>query len=275
MENTTAGRGTGLRIGAVSYLNTKPLVYRLPALASGVQIVFDVPSRLADDLHAGRLDIGLIPSIEYLRRPGYRIVSNACIGCRGPVLSVKLLGRKPLRSIGSMALDEGSRTSHLLARILLWERYRLQPRLEVLPIDRGPEDSAADAVLLIGDRAIRPPPASFVECWDLGDQWCRWAELPIEFAAWVARPGIDVSRMDGVLSRARDWGVAHVEEIARAEAAGVGLTYEQTLGYLRDNLHFYLNGRERRGLELFSQLATKIESLSTQGIRHGDDCRVA
>ena len=261
MEKTTVIGGTRLRIGAVSYLNTKPLVYRLPALAPDVQTVFDVPSRLADDLHAGRLDIGLIPSIECLRHPGYRIVSNACIGCRGPVLSVKLLGRKPLRSIGSMALDEGSRTSHLLARILLWERYRLQPRLEVLPIDCGPEDSVADAVLLIGDRAIRPPPAGFVECWDLGEQWCRWAELPFVFAAWVARPGVDVVEMDGILSRARDWGVAHVEEIARAEAAAVGLSYEQTLGYLRDNLHFYFDGRERRGLELFFQLARKIESL--------------
>jgi len=67
--------------------------------------------------------------------------------------------------------------------------------------------------------------------------------------------------MDGILSRARDWGANHLEEIARAEAAGVGLTYEQTLGYLRDNLHFYLNGRERRGLELFFQLAKKFEPL--------------
>jgi len=265
MEMATASRGTRLRIGAVSYLNTKPLVYRLPALASDAQLVFDVPSRLADDLHAGQLDIALIPSIEYLRHPGYAIVSNACIGCRGPVLSVKLFGRKPLRKIRSLALDEGSRTSHLLARILLWERYRLQPRLELLPIDRGPEDTAADAVLLIGDRAIRSPSQGFVEFWDLGDQWCRWSKLPFVFAMWVARPGIDVAGMDDILGRARDWGVAHVEEIARAEAAAVGLSYEQTLAYLRDNLHFYFNGREQRGLELFSQLAQKIESLPAEG----------
>lgn len=264
MDGTTAISGTCLRIGAVSYLNTKPLVYALPALAPDIQIVFDVPSRLADDLRAGRLDVALIPSIEYLRQAGCTIVSNACIGCRGPVLSVKLFGRKPLCDIGSLALDEGSRTSHLLARILLWERYRLQPRLEVLPIDCRPEACAADAVLLIGDRAIRPPPDGFVECWDLGDQWCRWAGLPFVFAMWVARPGIDISEIGGTLSRARDWGVAHVEEIARAEAAAVGLTYEQTLGYLRDNLYFYLTGQERRGLELFFQLATKIESLTAE-----------
>lgn len=264
MHEMTAISGTRLRVGAVSYLNTKPLVYALPALAPDLQIVFDVPSRLAEELHAGRLDVALIPSIEYLRQAGCTIVSNACIGCRGPVLSVKLFGRKPLCEIGSLALDEGSRTSHLLARILLWDRYRVQPRLEVLPIDCGAEASAADAVLLIGDRAIRPPPAGFVECWDLGDQWCRWAGLPFVFAMWVARPGIDVCGMDGILSRARDWGVAHVEEIARAEAAAVGLSYEQTLGYLRDNLYFCLNGQERRGLELFFQLAANIESLAAE-----------
>jgi chorismate dehydratase len=264
MENTLTERGTRLRIGAVSYLNTKPLVYSLPTLAPDLQITFDVPSRLADDLHAGRLDIALIPSIEYLRDPGYAIVSNACIGCRGPVLSVKLLGRKPLRKIASLALDEGSRTSCLLARILLWERYHLQPRLEVLPIDCDFEDTAADAVLLIGDRAIRSPPRGFVECWDLGDQWCRWAELPFVFAMWVARPGIDATEIGDVLSRARDCGVAHLEEIARVEAASVGLSYEDTLGYLRDNLHFYFDGRERRGLGLFFQLARKTESLSAE-----------
>jgi chorismate dehydratase len=133
--------------------------------------------------------------------------------------------------------------------------------LEVLPIACGAEDTAADAVLLIGDRAIHSPSTGYVECWDLGDQWCRWSELPFVFAMWVARPEIDASGLDGILSRARDWGVAHLEEIARAEAVAVGLTYEQTLGYLRDNLHFYLDGRQRRGLELFFHLARIVETL--------------
>ncbi len=274
VDQATFSSATRLRIGAVSYLNTKPLVYGLPALAPNLETVFDVPSRLADDLHAGRLDVALIPSIEYTRHPECAIVSNACIGCRGPVLSVKLLGRKPLRTIDSLALDEGSRTSGWLARILLWKRYRLQPRLEVLPIDCGLEDSAADAVLLIGDRAIHPPPSDFVECWDLGDEWCRWAELPFVFAMWVARPGVDVVEMGHVLNQARDWGVAHLEEIARAEAARVGLTYEQTLGYLRDHLHFYLNGREQRGLDLFFQLVTEIEAIPAERNPQFHDCQV-
>src|SRR5436190_24366731 len=84
------GEGATMRIGAVSYLNTKPLVYRLAELAPQHELVFDLPSRLADDLAAGRLDVALIPSIEYFQHPDYTIVSDACIACRGPVRSVKL-----------------------------------------------------------------------------------------------------------------------------------------------------------------------------------------
>lgn len=260
MERESVGSVPRLRLGAVSYLNTKPLVFGLAERAPQIEIVYDVPSRLADDLRAGRLDVALIPSIEYARNPSFIQVSDACIGCRGPVLSVKLFGRKRLAAIRSLALDEGSRTSVLLAQILLWERYGLRPRLSRLSLASGPEDTAADAVLLIGDRAIHPPRSGFVECWDLGDQWCRWSELPFVFALWVARPGADLSGLDEILSRTRDAGVAQLEQIARAEAPGVGLSPDQTLGYLRDNLHFYFHHRERRGMELFFELAAKLEA---------------
>jgi len=264
MGKASVGRQPRLRLGAVSYLNTKPLVFGLAERAPQIEIVYDVPSRLADDLHAGRLDVALIPSIEYSRHPNFAQVSDACIGCRGPVLSVKLFSRKPLPTIRSLALDEGSRTSVLLAQILLWERYRLRPRLSQLSIDCGPEDTAADAVLLIGDRAIHPPQSGFVECWDLGDQWCRWSELPFVFALWVARPGVDLAGLDEILGQTRDAGVAHLDEIARAEAAGVGLSPSQTLSYLRDNLYFYFHSRERRGMELFFELAAQLETLPAE-----------
>ena len=180
---------TRLRVGAVTYLNTKPLVLSAGAIcAAGGYCSFDLPSRLADDLAAGRLDVALIPSIEYFQDPDYTIVSDACIACRGPVLSVKLFSRVPVRKIRTLALDEGSRTSVALVRILLNERFgldaaaasrcRLAPRLA---------DTQADAVLLIGDRAIHSPPGSFAEVWDLGDEWCRWTGLPFVFAMWVAR----------------------------------------------------------------------------------------
>ena len=165
-------RSARLRVGAVNYLNTKPLVYRLDRLAPQADVVFDLPSRLADRLAAGSLDVALIPSVEFFQNPDYRIVSDACIACRGPVLSVKLFSRVPAERIATLALDEGSRTSAALVRILLRERFGIEPQLQPLPIGEGLESSDADAVLLIGDRAMHSPPGRFAEVWDLGDAWC-------------------------------------------------------------------------------------------------------
>src|SRR5436309_2890482 len=180
------GEGATMRIGAVSYLNTKPLVYGLAELAPQHELVFDLPSRLADDLSAGRLDVALIPSIEFFKDPTYTIISDACIACRGPVRSVKLFSRVPLSAIHTLALDEGSRTSAALVRILLRERFGIEPKFLPLAIEARPETIEADALLLIGDRAIQPPNGRFVAEWDLGDVWCRWSELPFVFAMWVA-----------------------------------------------------------------------------------------
>ncbi len=248
-----------LRVGAVTYLNSKPLVYRLAEFAPWAELTFDVPSRLADELAAGRLDVALVPSIEWFGRPECRIVSNACIACRGPVLSVKLFSRKPAHEIQTLALDEGSRTSAALVQILLRERHGVRPTLRPLPIGKTLDDTDADAVLLIGDRAIQSPAGSFAEVWDLGDQWCRWTQLPFVFAMWVARPGVAFERLEPALTQARDAGVAHAEEIAQKEAAALGLTVPQCLAYLRENLHFYLGDEERRGLQLFQRKVGELE----------------
>jgi len=253
-----------MRIGAVSYLNTKPLVYRLTELAPQHELIFDLPSRLADDLAAGRLDVALIPSIEYFQNPAYRIVSDACIGCRGPVRSVKLFSRVPPERIRTLALDEGSRTSVALARILLKERFGLSPQLLPLPIGMPAEETSAEAILMIGDRAMHPPRGSFVAEWDLGDLWCRWAELPFVFAMWVGRRegtgdrGQGTEELAAVLSRARDLGVANLEEIAAKEHAAVDISEEECLVYLRDHLHFYLAERELAGLRLFYEEACRL-----------------
>jgi len=262
-----------LRIGAVSYLNTKPLVYRLEELAPQAEIVYDLPSRLADELTAGRLDVALIPSIEFFQDPAYTIISDACIGCQGPVLSVKLFSRVPIENIRSLALDEGSRTSAALLRILLQQRFGLEPDFEPLPIGSSVEETQADAALLIGDRAMHPPSGTFVETWDLGDQWCRWAELPFVFAMWTARSDTDLHGIDIALSDARDAGMANLEEISRVEAAGVGLSEQACLSYLRNNLYFYLESRARRGLELFSSHAAALGLAPAKLDLQIDDCQ--
>jgi chorismate dehydratase len=250
-----------MRIGAVSYLNTKPLVYGLAELAPQHELVFDLPSRLADELAAGRLDVALIPSIEFFKNPTYTIVSDACIACRGPVRSVKLLSRVPPPDIRTLALDEGSRTSAALVRILLRERLKIEPKFLPLPIQAQPEQVEADALLLIGDRAIQPPRGQFVAEWDLGDVWCRWAELPFVFAMWVARQRADVAleEVGNLLSQTRDLGIANMESIAAAEHAAVGLSYEDCLVYLREQLYFFLGPRELAGLELFRKHCSQLE----------------
>ena len=261
-----------LRIGAVSYLNTKPLVYELDELLPEADISFDLPSRLAASLADGRLDVALIPSIEFFSDPSYSVISDACIGCRGPVLSVKLLSRVPFASIRSLALDEGSRTSVALSRILLHERFELQPAREPLPVGADPLATNTDAVLLIGDRAIHPPEEHFPFVWDLGDEWCKWSELSFVFAMWVARPGVDVRGLDVALGEARDRGVARLPEIARQEAASVQLSDEACLSYLRDNLYFFLGPREQRGLALYYEHAAKL-GLARKGLDFKfDDC---
>ena len=260
---------TKIRIGAVSYLNTKPLVWGLAARLPWAEVVFDLPSRLADDLAAGKLDIALIPSVEYFQDASYSLVSDACIACRGPVWSVKLFSRVPPEQIVTLALDEGSRTSAALVRVLLAEKYGVSPRTVRLPIAAEPTAIIADAVLLIGDRAIHEPPGDWACVWDLGDEWNRWTELPFVFAMWTARAGLDPSllaEVDFALRQTRDAGLENLAEIAAQEAAQVKLTPADCLSYLRDNLYFYLGPREQRGLQLFYRHVNEL-GLAPSGLR--------
>jgi chorismate dehydratase len=244
-----------IRVGAVKYLNARPLTYCLAQFAPRAELIFDVPSRLADALKAGRLDVAMIPSIEYFRQPGYKIISDACIACRGPVRSVKLFSRVPVENIRTLALDEGSRTSAALIRILLKEEFDLEPELSSLPIGASTAASPADAVLVIGDRGIAADKGRFSHVWDLGERWMQMTGLPFVFAMWIARPGVDLREFDVLLSRARDEGVKSIPDIARLEAADGWISLQDCLVYLRDHLHFHLGPLERRGLELFYKRA--------------------
>ena len=267
-----------MAVGAVSYLNSKPLIEGLDELLNGhATLRLDYPSRLADDLASGKLDVALIPSIEYFRggraNAGrqepfpYEIISDACVAAHGPVLSVKLYSRVPWGEVKSLALDEGSRTSATLARVLLAERHGVFPKLEPLPLDHRTQDCSADAILLIGDRAINPPKEKFLGTWDLGEEWLEWTGLPFVFAMWVGRRG-DRSQESGVrmeetlddvtksLNAARDLGIARIDDIARREAPLLGLSLPTTVSYLSENLQYHLGPAERNGLKLFYELAS-------------------
>jgi chorismate dehydratase len=263
-----------VRIGAVTYLNTRPLVYGLEEDLGGHELIYDLPSRLADRLANSELDVALIPSIEFLRRPDYTIVSDACIACRGPVLSVKLFSRVPLSKIQTLMLDEGSRTSVAMVKILLWERFGIAPQTFPLPMGLTLEQTSTDAVLLIGDRAIHAQHAAFPHVWDLGDEWCRFTELPFVFAVWTARPGIEVAEMSSLLSSSRDIGMSLIETIVDREAVRYGLTYDACREYFRRHLHFYFGPREKEGLKLFARHAAKLGEISLDPYAEFHDCSI-
>jgi chorismate dehydratase len=254
-----------VRIGAVSYLNSKPLIEGLPQLVPDAELILDCPSRLADQLSRGELDVALIPSIECLCRPDYEIVSDACVATHGAVLSVKLYSRKPLGEVRSVAVDEGSRTSAALVRIMLAERFGVEPKLELLPLEHSIEATSADAILLIGDRAMHSPAEQFVSTWDLGEEWLEWTGLPFVFAMWTARVGADLDGVEEALCAARDLGLENIREIARREAPLVQISEQTALEYLTENLHFRLGSAERNGLKLFHELAVHM-GLAPEGI---------
>ncbi len=263
-----------LRIGAVSYLNTKPLVYGLPELLPSAQISFDYPSRLADLLSEGKLDIALVPSIELALHPEWSIVSDACIGCVGPVLSVKLMFRVPPADVRRLALDVGSRTSAVLAQILLKELYGVRPELLALPLGSSPAALQADAVLMIGDRAIRSQEDEFCEVWDLGDRWCRYAELPFVFAMWVARQGVLTQEAEVAFAAARNQGCNNLQAIAKHESQAMQLPNELVEEYLCQNLYYRLGSQQRQGLELYYHKAARMDLIPSIPQVMLDDCQI-
>lgn len=239
------------RIGAVNYLNSKPLIYGFECLAQGEKLRCDLPSRLADSLQEGSLDVALIPTFEALRDANYRIVSDACVAAEGPVSSVKLYFRVAPDKVKLLALDEGSRTSAALSQLLLWRRYKIRPELTKLPIGSGPELAEGDAVLLIGDRAMREPDEKFHTAWDLSEEWHHDTGLPFVFACWTARREIDVSHVEPLLVACRDAGCDNLSTIAETEASHLGLQVHEAEHYLEHYLRFHLGSRERAGLAEF------------------------
>ena len=259
-----------LRVGAVRYLNSRPLIEGLRTeLPPGAALTLDHPSRLADGLRAGDFDAALVPSVAALGVPGATILPDACVAARGPVRSVKVYFRVPPGDVRTLALDEGSRTSAALARLLLAERYGVSPRCEPLPVAPAVSPdaaavslagAAADAVLLIGDRAMHDPPGPFVAVWDLGTEWNDWTGLPFVFAVWAGRNGLtstDAGRLAGAFSRGRDGGTQRIGRIAATSAPALGLSEGDAADYLRRNLHFTLGPAERAGLALFGELCVR------------------
>jgi chorismate dehydratase len=247
---------TPARLGAVGYLNARPLVHRLER-SPRFTIRYDVPSRCAELLHAGDIDVGLIPSIEYLRGAGYRIVPDLAIASRGPVASVALYTKRSLSDVRSIAMDTSSRTSVALTRVLCARSFRIQPAIEMRGPDLADMLAHADAALIIGDNALFLNGSPDIEKVDLGQEWTRLTGLPFVYAFWAGRDGALTKSDVRDLQCARDEGVRHTEEIAREYFENA--PDRQTVGarYLRDNIKYGLGADEQAGLELFYRYAAE------------------
>jgi chorismate dehydratase len=255
-----------LRVGAVHYLNTKPLIRHLPALAPEIDLVLDAPSRLAVELEAGRLDIGLVPSIEYFRHGRYTILPDVSISSFGPVLSVKLCSRLPFAHIRSLAVDEGSRSSAALATILLDQLFHVRPAMLPLSLDQTPDSTDADAMLLIGDRAMRVVDGDFPFILDLGYEWSRWTGLPFVFAFWAVAEGVEVSaRVRRAFVRAKELGRPDIPAICREEARRLAIDEVRCLYYLQHVIRHDFGPTELEGLNRFYQLLVRY-GLAPEGV---------
>jgi chorismate dehydratase len=259
---------TSIRIGAVSFLNAKPLYYDLCEIAPQVRLTMEVPSRLAEQLAAGELDVALIPSVEYLRSAGlgYEIIPGFAIAAHGPVRSVKLFSRVPWPQIERLALDAGSRSSQVLAQIWLNERHGVRPaRIDELPIGVSPLESTADAVLVIGDRAMRVPHDAFHQVADLGEAWHALTGLPFVFALWVARRGVDLGDLPNILAQSRARGLANAAGLAYTHGQQLGLEFATCYDYLTRVLSYDLGAAEIAGLTRFAELAASL-GLAPEGV---------
>lgn len=247
-----------VRLGAVSYLNVRPLVFGLSE-HSEVSLRFDVPSECARLLASGGIDLGMVPSITYLDRPGDRIVPGVCIGSEGPVASVALFSRTPISEVRSIALDSSSRTSAMLTRILCARAFHIAPDF----VSHGPDLdgmlASADAALLIGDPALfADPVAHRATKIDLGAAWTSMTGLPFVWAFWSGRADAADAEVVRALNHAADDGRANTDAVADAYCAGDAARQGIARAYLRDNMRFALDARAIAGLETYYREAASL-----------------
>jgi chorismate dehydratase len=242
-----------LRVGSVSFLNAKPLIYGLES-ADNLELTLAVPSKLIEGLRAGGLDVALLPVIDYQRMEGLCIVPSGGIGCDGETLTVRIFSKCPLTQIKTLACDTDSHTSIALARIIFAESYGMNPRF--VEWTRN-EEQPCDAKLLIGDKVVCEEPPGFEDQIDLGSAWKKLTGLPFVFAAWTARKGIDLGELPAQLEEAKRAGLANVNEIVKRYAISKGWPAGLAMQYLSVYLKFDIGDKQLEAMRTFHQLAAK------------------
>ena len=220
-----------------------------------VDLSFSIPSVCSDMLQAGQIDIGLVPTAD-IARQDLEIVPGVGIACKGAVRSILLLARTPWSQVKRLAADVSSRTSVELGRIILREKFGIEPEVITRPPNLDQMIAEADAALIIGDPALRVDIHSVAFEWlDLGSEWFKWTGLPMVFAAWAGHRGAFLRSLSTITCASYEFGRAHLSDIATAMHAGRGITLELAEAYLCKHLHFELGTEEYRGMEAFWELA--------------------
>jgi chorismate dehydratase len=269
---TATADATPPRVGHIEFLNCLPIYWGLQTTnaLSSIDLVADTPDRLSDALVARDLDIGPISLVEALKHADDLVVlPDLAVGSDGEVLSVCIVSTRPLAELGSatVALGSTSRTSVLLARLLLEQQLGLSPQY----IDRAPDLDAmlaeADAAVLIGDAALRATlidgPARSLHVTDLGAAWRAWTGLPMVFAVWAARRDYLAAHPERVESVARAFHESvqaantYPSEVARAAVDQAGLTLADAERYYKA-LDFRLGQRQRDGIVAFTEAVAQL-----------------
>jgi chorismate dehydratase len=240
-----------LRVGSVSYLNAKPLIYGLEEEPT-LKLCLDVPAKLLSRLQAEEIDVALLPVIDYQRLDNLRILTSGGIGCDGPTLTVRIFSSVPIPEIRRLACDVESHTSVALAEIVMAETYGIRP--QIIPLDRE-HIEVAEAKLLIGDKVVCEEPVGLTHQLDLGAAWKALTGMPFIFAAWVARGGIDLGDLPARLEEAKRRGLENVDQIIAEHGTPRGWPAGLARQYLTHYLKYDIREKHLAAIRKFHSLA--------------------
>jgi chorismate dehydratase len=250
------------RIAASSYLNTAPLIWSFlhGSKQDAVKLsTHQAPARCAEMLASGEVDAALVPVIEYQRIPGIAIVPDVCVGSRSAVRSVVIASKvNNLKKVKRVALDDSSRTSVALVKIIFREFLGFEPEWQVSPPDLRTMLEHNDAALIIGDPAMKIPRDKF-RVFDLATLWHDYTGLGFVFAMWMMRVDNAEAVRTVDFAAARDEGLAHLAEIAARHEKHTGLSDNEIRDYLTRNIAFQMDENMMKGVKLYFDLAHKHE----------------
>ena len=243
-----------IRVGAVPYLNSKPLVHGYRSIEDAVDFIFAAPSSLSGMMARGELDIALGSSVGYLRG-GVNVLPGVGIISRGPVTSVLLTGSKPAEVAETVNLDPSSLTSCTLAALWYRECLGRSPRFSRFPID-SEQARGCDAQLAIGDAALRRNGTA--ECQvDLGAAWEEWVGHPFVYAVWLVRNDVQLGEVGRFLATAPARNGRRLLALAEEASTDLDLDRNTCVEYLTNALLFSLDGKALLGLNLFLNMASR------------------